>query len=595
MARGRSVFFLLFLLTVASLGAGAAELPDEESVALNSLIEYLEDPRGQLSVEDVRRPGVEWMPVGGEAFNQGYSASAWWLRLRLSYSGDGVVERLLELSYAVLDYVDIYVYSDGRQLQHYILGDKYPFYERPIEHRFFVIPVTWRSGESREIYYRIKTSTAVQAPISIKSPQEFQRTELMTYMAQGIYFGAMAVIAVYNLLIFFSLWDKSYLYYVTFVLAFPLFLASMSGQAYHFLWPQAIVWNDRSIPIFLGIAFGSSALFALSFLSVGQWSQWCKFGLSGVAAAAIGCAIMSLVVPYSIAIHVLVPLGLFACLFEIVVGLLALRKGIFIARYYLVAWIAFLCGGVLLALNKLNVLPTTFFTEYSIQFGSVLEAVLLSLALAVRIQADLESKVNDRTVELEKVNRRLEKISYTDELTALSNRRYLEIVLQEECARAMRRGSDIAVLMLDLDFFKDINDSYGHLAGDSALKQVAERIQQAVYRPSDKPFRYGGEEFCLVLPETDIKGAVAVAERIRAAVAQRPIDLDAEAQISMTVSVGIALLKAGEQLAPQQMLDRADRALYQSKISGRNRVMVFSDAFASNITRLPVRRSRDTD
>ncbi len=177
------------------------------------------------------------------------------------------------------------------------------------------------------------------------------------------------------------------------------------------------------------------------------------------------------------------------------------------------------------------------------------------------------------------VNRaRLLRSGFTDVLTGWHNRRYLHVRLKEELARARRDGTRLVCLMLDVDHFKRVNDSFGHAAGDVVLREMAQRIDSQV-RASDVAARYGGEEFVVLLPDTDTTAGVVLAERIRKAVAASPYALPSGERIEMTASIGIAsvvpapdaedLKTLGEALIAQ-----ADVALYRAKSGGRDQVVV---------------------
>jgi diguanylate cyclase (GGDEF)-like protein len=162
-------------------------------------------------------------------------------------------------------------------------------------------------------------------------------------------------------------------------------------------------------------------------------------------------------------------------------------------------------------------------------------------------------------------------LSLTDGLTNVHNRRYFELMLQKETERSRRYQRDLAVIMIDIDRFKRYNDTFGHPAGDDALKEIAKCIEQAARRGLDVVTRYGGEEFAIILPETDIVGAKVVAENVRGQIAANPRFLQ-----PTTVSLGISSMR-GEQIKPQELVEEADRALYQAKQQGRNRAVVFED------------------
>jgi len=173
---------------------------------------------------------------------------------------------------------------------------------------------------------------------------------------------------------------------------------------------------------------------------------------------------------------------------------------------------------------------------------------------------------------------RLLRAGITDFLTGWHNRRYLQQRLKEELARAQRRAGSIACLMIDVDQFKGINDGYGHLAGDKALKEIASRVEEQI-RTMDTAARFGGDELAVLLPEASSADAGRLAERIRKAIAAKPFVLTPQIKRSLTVSVGVASVMPGRdepdlKSLAERLLADADAALYRAKALGRNRVQL---------------------
>ncbi len=165
------------------------------------------------------------------------------------------------------------------------------------------------------------------------------------------------------------------------------------------------------------------------------------------------------------------------------------------------------------------------------------------------------------------------RLTIVDELTGIYNRRYFDMVLDEEWKRSMREYSSISMLMIDIDYFKDFNDAYGHQQGDDCLKQVATILSSQVKRASDFCARYGGEEFVIVLPNTTAEHARLLAERIRRAIEDARIRAGADhASLWVTVSIGVATTTAEFEQSSSELVKAADNCLYQSKHNGRNRV-----------------------
>ncbi len=194
---------------------------------------------------------------------------------------------------------------------------------------------------------------------------------------------------------------------------------------------------------------------------------------------------------------------------------------------------------------------------------------------------ELESRMlslQRENLDLTVKNRTLCEVTARDTLTGLYNRWYVVEKIDSEINRSLRHGSPMAVLMLDIDHFKRVNDSYGHSVGDVVLQSVG-RVLRESCRVYDVPGRYGGEEFCIVLPETRIGNTAVVAERIRGRLESTEM-MVGDIALSVTASIGIAGVESSPQdrvLSPAALIDRADRALYSAKHRGRNRIEVWDD------------------
>jgi diguanylate cyclase (GGDEF)-like protein len=191
---------------------------------------------------------------------------------------------------------------------------------------------------------------------------------------------------------------------------------------------------------------------------------------------------------------------------------------------------------------------------------------------------ELESKVQERTLELhialqelEEANKELQEKNTLDELTGLYNRRFYDQKIQAEFRRSRRNLTPLSLVVIDIDHFKKVNDNYGHLAGDECLVAVSACIKRCLRRSADISCRYGGEEFCLILPETDSKGALVLAEELRESIETCQISYNNIA-IKLTISCGISTYLQQKNVKPEHLFAVADQALYKAKDNGRNQI-----------------------
>jgi diguanylate cyclase (GGDEF)-like protein len=232
---------------------------------------------------------------------------------------------------------------------------------------------------------------------------------------------------------------------------------------------------------------------------------------------------------------------------------------------------------IAVAQSRKEVLAAWRANTYLHSGGVALLAIILAL-LGVRLirqiglRAQAEARLQQSQQELQASNQTLQAHALQDGLTGLANRRSFDAGLREEWERALRHGRSLALIMLDADYFKQYNDTYGHPAGDACLRSVAQAILAGQSRPGDLSARYGGEEMAVLLPDTDLDGALAVAERIRTAILALQIAHAGSPFGMVTISAGVAAcMPVQNSGSAAQLLEAADRALYLAKTGGRNR------------------------
>jgi len=197
------------------------------------------------------------------------------------------------------------------------------------------------------------------------------------------------------------------------------------------------------------------------------------------------------------------------------------------------------------------------------------------LVLSAKLQAmdrisTMRSQLIQTTKQLEQANAELQKLSLSDGLTGIANRRYLNQTLPLELTRALRDNLPISALLIDVDHFKKYNDHYGHLEGDDCLKQITQVLTKACRRSTDTVSRYGGEEFCILLPNTDVTGAIKVADHINQQMKELALPHNGVSETGfVSVSIGIVTHQSNQAIEPTVFLSHADAALYQAKSAGR--------------------------
>ena len=583
---------LLACLWTGALQAREVELPPGiEQISLVPHLDYRHDSESVDRMDDAfahaRDGRFEPVPGGNATF--GFQRGAFWFHATIVNRNEDEQRWLLVQEYPLSDRLDLYVrYADGRTL-HQSGGDHLPFDARSVRYRHPNFRLDLPAGEPVELLLRVESESSMQVPLELYTPAAFTELSRDAQFAIGLYYGILLALFFYNLVLWISLRDASYFWYLFHITAFGLVLFTLNGLGFEYLWPNWPWLADKSVPLSICLALIGMNQFTRVFLELPQ--RW-PLG-NAVSLTVIGFflffGIASLWLPYRIATPVAALAVLVGIAWILAATIHVVRLGYLPARLLLLAWGMFLLGTAVFTLLAFGVLPKNFFTEYGVQIGSALEMLLLSIALGYRYaqlrneneriagEANimLERKVAQRTQEvrnalmqLEEAHARLRESSRRDGLTGLYNRTWFHEAFDRMVADSRDSRRPVSLLMVDLDHFKAINDRYGHLAGDECLRWAAGRIGSALGGDALLA-RFGGEEFVVALPGHDLHGAVEVAEAVRKALTGGPCIAHGES-IRITASIGVHTINAEAIDDVDEAFEIADRAMYAAKANGRN-------------------------
>jgi diguanylate cyclase (GGDEF)-like protein len=560
---------------------------------LQSWLELLPDPQATLSAQEARdHPG--FVPNTEGTNSLGFTRAALWLRFSLKATPDGPREVLLELAYPLLDEVSLDLfYPDGRH-RTFESGDTQAFRARPLHFTNPTFLLRLPSEGTLVGLLRLRTTGSLQFPLVLRSPAGQSHYSAVRHLAFGLYYGAFVSLALLAGAIFLYSRDSTFLLYGLYLSSFGLLQFSLNGFSHQFLWSGAGLTASRMPIVLIGTTMIFMMLLTIRFLGFWSHSRPLRLAFRVFLGLAVAVILLGAMGPLVIAIPVASAVGTLLLPLILAAGASSLRRGTRTARYFVIAWGLFLFGVSISGLTTAGALPSGFTTTYAMQIGSVLEVWVLALALLDRVRSlreqkdaavasanrylrqlneDLERRVVERTRALEETNVRLADLARRDSLTGLFNHRTALEQTDALLRRARQQSMPVAVIMLDIDHFKQINDQFGHLTGDRALMAVAASLARHT-GPEDLCGRYGGEEFLLALHGLDQTAARGRAEALRDEIARLAFAGIPGPRLS--ASLGVTVAQPSDLDPAESVIRRADSALYQAKHLGRNRVVVAS-------------------
>lgn len=389
----------LGLLLGANTAAASAEVvvlaPAQERISLAGHIEELRDESGQWTLDEVRAPAqsAQFVPTTTDTPSHGFTSAAYWYRLRLQDSAGRAGEAsdwVLELNYGTLDYIDLYVSQQNRTtlIQ---TGDRRPPSPDLLPHRSFALPLKIQSGETVELYLRVLQGGSHVVPLALWSSRGFHTRTVKDNLWNGAFGGAVALMVLYNLIIFWVIRDRAYLYYVMYVASTGALMLVLSGYARLFgngLFDAAPWLINEAAPMVMYLVPLFGTLFFRQFLQTAQHVSRVHRLTHALVALLVGLLLLQPLLPYAVGVRLSSALSAVCAMLGLAVGAYLALRGLRAARLYLLAWSALLIAILVVVLRNYGVLPSHFDSWFIMQFGVCLEATILSLALADRINAE---------------------------------------------------------------------------------------------------------------------------------------------------------------------------------------------------------------
>lgn len=575
-------------------------------------VEHLVDSEKKYSIANILRvPNTSWQKRNQDLNSLEMPNEVHWFKFTLN-NIPSTNAWLLEIDYPLLDNVNLWFVQNNKVLVQYAVGDTLVFSQRVIEHENFIFPVP-TNGQPVDVYISTSTKGAMRLPLNIWQQENYLEYASKNSLLMGAFFGLMLAMGLSNLFFFITTRSPIFLMYTGYVIFIGLTLSAIQGLGYRYIWPNSPWLQQHAVGIFANLAVWLSIIFCDGLLNVKTFKPKLSKLLRIIAFAFVLGLIISLFVPLPVFLTTFL---LILCASELIILAVVIwlwMKGLAIAGYYTLATALLFLSGFAVSLDALDIINFSLPSYYLLMLGAGIETVFLALILAIshnqqrqtlidtqaellnkerqaqhaqqdmlnlqeNATEELEYKVQERTLELEialrelsETNRELQEKNTLDALTGIRNRSYFDKKYQAEVRRSRREQTKLSVVMMDIDYFKNVNDQYGHLVGDECIKTVARTLEKALKRPSDDVCRYGGEEFALILPSTDLEGALVLVEHLRAEIEKTTIQAE-DGSVNITISAGIGTAIAELNQPEDFILALADKQLYDAKNAGRNNV-----------------------
>jgi class 3 adenylate cyclase len=381
----------LTLLLLANHGLQAQNrviIPHEFAATELFPFEWLTDAEGRLTRETLPQESQSWKTTPAPTLNLGYTSASYWMRFTLSRQNTDLKRLFLEVTYPLHDRLEVHIPNRQGLYQATLVGDSLPFAQRPIKSTRFLFELDLEAIDGQLIYINIRSGSSMRIGMRLYSPpQMLERNQIETAIF-FLFYGTMTAMILYNVLLYLAIREISYIYYVFYILSHTLFQMSLNGHLLQFIFPTFPDLASAMIPILVGTTSIGVSLFTRTFLETRQYIPICDRALQLCLWAGCLLIVLNPFLPYSRIIPLANLLPIYFSVICFISGFLRFRQGYKPAAIYLAAFAAFFLGVVSASALTLGLVPSNFLTEYGAQFGSAIEVILLSMALANKINTE---------------------------------------------------------------------------------------------------------------------------------------------------------------------------------------------------------------
>lgn len=382
---GINLFVILLLLPFSNFSQTKAKksLSKSEEFSIGKLLDYIEDKDGVYTIQQISSPifADKFIRSQKDVLNFGFTKSVYWIRIEIQGAYRGSKDYIIEVNYPLIDSLTIYRQNDEDIWTSQTEGDLSPFSKREIAHRNIAHKIVVEPQKNTTLYLRFKTEGSMQIPIVLWKPKDFYNEAFNENMIFGILFGTLIVVIAYNIFLYWIVQRAIHLHFAMMIVSSMIFLATLNGYAFKYLWLDNIAWSSVALPISVGFLTSVSCIFVIWILEIKNYSMFMHVLLVVFAVIGIFTVISTFLINYNFAIKFGLLGGLITALLTFLSSIICRLKGGMQARYLIPASYLYLIGILLVSLKSFGIIETTFISTHGVELGSVCQAIFYSLAL----------------------------------------------------------------------------------------------------------------------------------------------------------------------------------------------------------------------